>query len=67
MKVKPENLGLLLIAEAEAVDKAVRSAVWHALLNHKRAGNPIASWRDGKVVLIPAEDIPVEELVENET
>ena len=40
---------------------ALRQAVREALLNHKRAGNPVASWKDGKVVLIQPEDIPVED------
>ena len=40
---------------------ALRRAVRDALLEHKRAGNSIASWRDGNVVIIPAEEIPVEE------
>ena len=41
--------------------RALRRAVRHALIEHKRAGNPIASWKDGKVVIIPAEEIEVEE------
>ncbi len=61
MKVKSENLKLLFIAEAEAVDKAVRRAARHALLIHKRAGNPVASWSDGKLIIIPAEEIQVED------
>lgn len=61
MRVKAENRRNLLISEAEAVDKAVREAMRHALLTHKRAGNPIASWKDGEVVIIPAEEIQVEE------
>ena len=40
------------------VDAAQR-AVREALLDHKRAGNPIAGWKDGKVVLIPPEQIEV--------
>ena len=32
-----------------------------ALLDHKRAGNPVAVWRDGQVVWIAPEDIPVDE------
>lgn len=43
------------------VDKAMRDAVRHALLTHKRAGNPVASWKDGRVVIIPAEEIEVGE------
>ena len=61
MRVKPENRKNLLIAEEKAVDEAMRKAMRHALLTHKRAGNPIASWKDGKVVIIPAEEIPIEE------
>ncbi|MFL6336008.1 MAG: hypothetical protein ACJ754_22085 [Pyrinomonadaceae bacterium] len=61
MKIKTDNLQDLLIAEEQAVDAAVRRAVRHALLTHKRAGNPVASWKDGKVVIIPAEEIQVEE------
>jgi len=31
-----------------------------SLLQHKKAGNPVAAWRDGKVILIKPEDIVVE-------
>ncbi|HEX7314978.1 MAG TPA: hypothetical protein VF297_13705 [Pyrinomonadaceae bacterium] len=31
------------------------------MLEHKRVGNPVASSEDGKVVIIPAEEIEVEE------
>ena len=62
MRVKAENRHNLLIAEEQAVDEAVQKAVRHALLMHKRAGNSIASWNDGRVVIIPSEEIPVEEL-----
>jgi hypothetical protein len=51
----------LLLSEGEAVDRAMKEAVRHALLTHKRAGNSIASWNDGRVVIIPADEIPVEE------
>jgi hypothetical protein len=61
VRINTGNLKDLLIAEEEAVDAAVQRAVRHALLAHKRAGHPIASWKDGKVVIIPAEEIEVEE------
>jgi hypothetical protein len=41
---------------------ALRQAVQEALLRHKLAGNPLAIWRDGKVVWIAPEDISVGEL-----
>jgi hypothetical protein len=35
-------------------------AVREALGQHRRAGNPVAVWRDGRVELIPANEIPEE-------
>jgi hypothetical protein len=32
--------------------------VGEALLDHKRAGNPVPEWRDGKVRWVAPEDIP---------
>jgi hypothetical protein len=39
---------------------ALRQAVREALLRHKQAGNPIAVWREGRVVWIPPEEIPAD-------
>jgi hypothetical protein len=39
--------------------EAMGQGVREALLRHKRAGNPIAVWRDGAVVWIPPEEIEV--------
>ncbi|MFL6285878.1 MAG: hypothetical protein ACJ74Q_22280 [Pyrinomonadaceae bacterium] len=61
MKSSTHDHKRLLVAEGETVDRAMKAAVRHALLTHKRAGNPIASWKDGRVIIIPAEEIPVEE------
>lgn len=36
----------------------MRLAVREALALHKRAGNPVAVWRDGKAQWIQPEDIP---------
>lgn len=67
MKVKSENLKDLLISEAEAVGEAVRRAVRHALLTHERAGNLIASWKDGRVVWIPPDEIKVDDIEDERT
>ena len=48
--------------QGEPVVAALRRAARSALLEHKRAGNPVASWKDGKVVIIPADEIQVEEV-----
>lgn len=42
----------------DQVDSAIRKAAKNALAEHKRSGNPIAIWKDGKVVEVPADQIP---------
>ena len=39
---------------------AMRQGVRRALARHRQNGNPVAVWRDGRVVWIPADEIPVE-------
>lgn len=48
-----------IFEEGRLIDRALVESVKQALLVHKRAGNPVAEWRDGKVVLIQPEDISV--------
>jgi len=48
-----------IFADGRLIDEAIREGVRRALLEHKRAGNPVAVWRDGKVVLLQPEAIPV--------
>jgi hypothetical protein len=50
-----------LFNDREGMDRALARAVRQALLQHKRAGNPVATWRDGKVVWIAPEEIEVSE------
>jgi hypothetical protein len=38
---------------------AMRAGVSEALARHKFAGNPVAAWKDGRVVWIQPEDIPI--------
>ncbi len=47
----------LLVEYGEAVDAAIARGVRDALLQHKRAGNPVAVWRGGQVVLLQPEEI----------
>jgi hypothetical protein len=44
--------------------EAMREAVREALLRHKKLGNPVAIWRDGHVVWLSPEEIPVDDPVE---
>jgi len=50
-----------ILAEGTAVDEAMRRGVQEALRRHRLLGLPIAVWRDGKVVWIPSEEIPIAE------
>jgi hypothetical protein len=48
------------VADEQLQDRildAIGDAVQEAIRDHKRAGNPIAVWRDGRVVLVPPEQI----------
>ena len=62
MTVDHELLDQWLIVYGKAIEDVLRRAVQQALLAHKRAGNPIATWQDEHVVLVPPEDIPVEDV-----
>jgi len=44
--------------DVEPIVRAVDRAVRRALAQHKKMGNPVATWRDGKVVWVPPEEIP---------
>lgn len=54
----------LFIEYGEAIEQVLRHAVQHALLIHKRLGNPVAIWKDGKVIVIPPDEIAVEDFPE---
>jgi len=48
-----------LYRDAEEIEKVFRLAVRETLIMHKRIGNPIATWRNGKVVIVPPEEIEI--------
>ena len=47
-------------AEGKPIDDALMRGVRRALAVHKRLGQSIVIWRDGQVVWVPAEEIPVD-------
>jgi hypothetical protein len=49
------------ISDVARIQAAIQAGVRDALRMHKRAGNPVAEWRDGRVVWIPPEEIPVDD------
>ena len=46
----------------EQVDRAFRLAVVDALREHKRKGQYVVGWKDGKVVIAPPEEIVLPEI-----
>ncbi|HEX8635470.1 MAG TPA: hypothetical protein VF703_15095 [Pyrinomonadaceae bacterium] len=46
--------------ETKQIEHAMRRAVREALLMHKRAGNTVAAWKEGRVVLVTAEKIAID-------
>ena len=53
-----------LMSDDALIDNALAEAVRDALLQHKRAGNPIAVWEDGHVVWIAPDEISVSGVAE---
>jgi hypothetical protein len=47
---------------AKLAEEALKVAVAEAIAEHKRNGYPIAVWRDGKVVIVPPDQIVVPEV-----
>ncbi len=60
MKKKAEKTIDAIFKEGAPIDKALKKAVQEALVRHKQAGNPIVVWRDGKIIWLKPEDIPVQ-------
>ena len=48
-------------SDNERLTKAMGRAVQDALRVHKALGHSVVSWEDGKVVIIPPEEIQLEE------
>jgi hypothetical protein len=49
-----------LSRQAELLTAASQEAVREALTFHKRNGNSVVGWRDGRVVIVPPEEIEVD-------
>jgi hypothetical protein len=47
--------------DLERIERALRAAVRDALQRHKRDGDPVAVWREGRVVWLPPDQIPIAE------
>ena len=47
------------VRDHRLIERALVRAVRDALVRHKQAGNPVAAWRDGRIVWIEPDDIPI--------
>jgi len=61
MKEKKLDSNLSDKSMAFRAEEALKKAVAKAIADHKRTGDPIVIWRDGKIVKIPAEQIEIRE------
>ena len=50
-----------LRAEVAVIEAAMRLAARDAVLAHKRVGQPLVTWKDGRIVWIPADLIPLDD------
>ncbi len=57
----------LFTRHGKEIEEIFRRAVRHALWRHKQLGQYIAASRDGKVVIIPPEEIPVSDEAADES
>ena len=55
----PENYGGIMGVQVEEINAALVEAGREARRRHKALGHPIVIWRDGKVVVVPPEEIEV--------
>lgn len=49
------------------LEKAMQLGVAKAIAEHKAAGRSIAVWKNGKVVVVPPEEIVVPRILDNKT
>ena len=56
-KVESENLNIFA-RFGDRISEACERAVREAFQRHKAAGNPVAVYRDGEVVLLQSDEIP---------
>lgn len=51
---KKEFMRMALMAE-----EALKLAVYEAIKDHARTGDPVALWQNGKVVMVPARKVKI--------
>lgn len=66
MKIDINGNKNLLAEHGVGIEGVLRRAVRQALAEHKRAQNKVASWADGRVVLIEPDDIHIGDVTAQE-
>ncbi len=66
-KLQPDVDIEAVCRDRREIDAALDRAERNAWLKHKQLGAPLVVWRDGKVVLVPPEEIVVDPPQSNET
>jgi hypothetical protein len=51
----------LFVAHVDELIPYLSRGICEALWRHKRLKQSVAAWRDGKAVMVPPEEIPVED------
>ncbi|MEW6251257.1 MAG: hypothetical protein AB1716_11460, partial [Planctomycetota bacterium] len=57
-----KNISKIFREEGHLIDEALRQAVRAALRRHKLLGESIVIWKDGRVVWVPPEEIPCDDV-----
>jgi hypothetical protein len=52
---------------SDEIDRGVKTAVAQAIERHRRLGEAIAVWRDGRVVILQADEIPPMQVERSDT
>lgn len=66
MKIKKRKSIGQLFAEGRPIDAAMNKAAQAARRLHRQAGQPLVVWSNGKTVLVPPEEIPLDKAVSRE-
>ena len=55
----PESKVEAAFRDGRVIDHALRQAFRETVIRHKKLGQPMVFGRDGKVVIVPAEDLVI--------
>ncbi len=61
MKQKKQNEIKRPFALAKLAEQALQEAVYEAIKDHERTGDPVVIWRHGKVVKVSAKSLKLKE------